>query len=37
VYEALFMAVAISPRQRGVYLSKLGQLAGRGWRVPAAA
>ena len=37
VYEALFIAVAISPRQRGMYLSKLAQLAGRGWRVPAAA
>ena len=37
VYEALFIGVAISARQRGVYWSKLGQLAGRGWRAPAAA
>jgi hypothetical protein len=37
VYEALFIGLAISPRQRGIYWTKLGQLAGRGWRAPAAA
>ena len=37
VYEALFIGLAISARQRGIYWTKLGQLAGRGWRAPAAA
>ncbi len=37
VYQALFVGVAIPARQRSIYWSKLSQLAGRGWRAPAAA
>ena len=37
VYQALFIGVAISARERVIYWTKLGQLAGRGWRAPAAA
>jgi O-antigen/teichoic acid export membrane protein len=37
IYLALFLGVAISRGERRVYWSKLMQLAGRGWRAPAAA
>jgi O-antigen/teichoic acid export membrane protein len=37
VYQALFVFVAISPEERRMYWSKLGQLTGRRWRAPAAA
>ena len=37
VYEALFVGIAIPEAERRVYWSKLGQLARRRWREPAAA
>jgi O-antigen/teichoic acid export membrane protein len=36
-YQALFLGIAISAEERRIYWSKLGQLAGRRWRAPAAA